>query len=484
MTNQMLFTPQEFEKFKALADIFLKNDPSSSSQTTGNLHGLNPAGTIGLFGTPGVDPRMYSTILQANGSFLRALQFRGTRYLQHRREIVTGVTAVQGTNPSNFCGDGARPGELKICRQDFEFGKFFAETNTVEGPLVGTYYTPADMDRSLVPANDPVSRFIPDIVNRAQNVNSQTWKQMKTLATGINLQSSKVLWQGVSTAPATGAGSEAMFVSQPDGFDRLVKTGYVDKPSGVACAGVDSRVINFAANLTGTSATFGSIADVIVDNVDGLMIDLGETMGYSLENSVWAFVMHPRMWSSLVRTWPCAYNTMGCTTLVNNDGDRLNISADEQRRMQDDMYTGRYLMVNGNRYPVLFDWGIPITNVGPDLWNGSIYFMPMVLDDTIPMYIEYFEMDNEQQNEWYNFATGGNDQTATINGGLYRVERRQKGCLEYTFAAMWRPMLDAPFASMRIDNITFQDRSRLRSPYIGASYHSNGGQTSRGTYTY
>lgn len=476
--KQMIFTPDELERFKALQGIF-KNDPSATSQNTGNLHGLNPAGTLGLFGSPGVDPRMYSTILQANGSFQKALTFRATRYLQHRKEIVTGITAVQGTNPSNFCGDGARPGELKVCRQDYEFGKFFAQTATVEGPMVGAYYTPADQDRQIIPQNDAMSRFIPDVVNRATDVNSQTWKQMKTLSTGISLQTSKILWQGVSTAPATGAGSEAMFVSQPDGLDRQIKTGYVDKPSGVACSGVDSRVINFAANLTGTSASFGSIADTIVDQTDGLMIDLGETMGYGLENSSWAFVMHPRMWAPLVRMWPCAYNTIGCSTLVNNDGERLNIDAMTQRRIQDEMYFGRYLMINGTRYPVLFDWGIPLANVGPDLWNGSLYFMPMVLDGTVPLYVEYFSMDNEQQNQWYNFATGGNDQTAVINGGLYRVERRMKGCLEYTFAGMWRPILEAPFASIRWDNITFQDRSRLRSPYPGASYHQDGGQTSR-----
>lgn len=482
--TELLYTPQEFERFKALADVFLKNDPASSSQTTGNLHGLNPAGTLGLFGMPGVDPDMYSTILEANGSFERALAVRGTRFFQHRREIVTGITAVQGTNPANFCGDGARPGEMKVCTQYYELGSVKAATNTVEGPKVGLYYTPADQDRRILPNPGTRSPFVPDVVNRATNQNSQTWKQMKTLGVGLALQSAKVLWQGVATAPATGAGSETFFIKQPEGLDRLVKTGYVDRVSNVACPGVDSRVINFGANLTGSSAQHGSIADTIVDQTDGLMIDLGETMGYSLENSAWAFVMHPRMWQPLARMWPCAYNTVGCQTLTNNDGERLNISATEQRLMQDQMYQGRYLMVNGMRYPVLFSWGIPLNNVGNDLWNGSIYFMPMVLAGNEPIYIEHFDMGNEQQNEWYSFATGGNDQTAVVNNGLYRVERNQRGCLEYTFSGMWMPMLEAPFAAIRWDNISFADRSRLRSPYPGASYHLDGGQTSRGTYTY
>jgi hypothetical protein len=479
-----LYTPQEFERFQEMAKVFLKNDPSAASQTTGNLHGLNPAGTLGLFGLPGVDPDMYSTILNANGSFERALPVKGTRFFQHRREILTGITAVQGTNPSNFCGDAARGGELKVCVQYYELGSVMAATDVVEGPKVGLYYTPADVDRRILPNANARGPFVPDVVNRATNQNSQTWKQMKKLGTGLSLQSSKVLWQGVATAPATGAGSETFFLRQPEGIDRLIKTGYTDRVSGIACPGADSRVINFGANLTGSSALFGTIADAVVDQLDGLMIDLGETMGYSLENSTFAFVMHPRMWAPFVRMWPCAYNTIGCQTLVANDGERLNISADEQRRMQEQMYQGRYLMVNGARYPVLFSWGIPLNNVGNDLWNGSLYFTPLTLDGNEPLYIEYFSMNNEQQNEWYNFATGGNDQTATTNNGLYRVERRQKGCLEYTFAGMWMPMLEAPFAAIRWDNITFQDRSRLRSPYPGASYHADGGQTSRGTYSY
>lgn len=489
MTDSPLLTQEQFEY---AMDVVVqkmaahqKNDPVNNAGTASNLHGLNPWGTLGLFAMPGVDPQMYSTILNANGSFDRAISMRPTRFIQQRREILTGITEDTGTNPANFCGDPSRPGNMKVCRHDFEFGEYAISTDTVEGPKVGAYYTVADIDRNLTPSQ-PVQRgpFTPDVVNAATNPNSITWKQMNQVAQSINLRHAQVLWQGNKSAPATGAGSVRGFIKQPEGLERLVKTGYTDVVSGQACTGVDSRVITFNGNITGSSATFGTIVDAITDLYDGLMMDLGETMGYSLESSSWALVMHPRMWQTLVRVWPCAYNTVGCNTLTAGDGERLNIDAATQRRMQDEMYTGRFLWINGTRVPVLFSWGISNPNVGPDQYTSSIYLIPFRLNGDEVLYGEYFDMGNDQQEQWYRL-TGSNDQTRVTNGGLYRMGRRSSpDCIEYTFKSMWRLLLLAPFAAGRIDNVTYQDRRRLRSPFVGESYHADGGVTTRGMYSY
>lgn len=479
MPDEMLFTPTEIERFKALQNA-LKNDPVSQTQTTGNLHGLNPAQTIGLFGAPGVNPRMYSTILKANGSFLRALPMRVNQYLRERVELLTGITAAQGTNPTTTCGDGMRPGELKVCMQDYEFGQVIANTNTVAGPDQGLYFTRADVDREIVPTAQDYGPFAPDVLSQANNPNSQTYKQMLTLAHGLTLAHEKVLIQGNRSAGATGAGSFDFFVKQSDGLDRQIKTGYVDVPTGVACAGADSRVVNFNTNIASTSATFGSIVDVVSDTYEGLMADVGDTMGYGIENSTWALVMHPRMFRSLTRQWPCGYYTMGCDLVVNNNGERYNINAENARQLQEDMYNGRFLWINGQRVPVLFSWGIANPNVSPDVYISTIYVVPLTLAGEQMAYIDYFNMGNEQQESWYH-AMGTNDETRVSNGGLYRMERRQKaGCLEYQFWSRWRFVLRAPFAAARIDGVIYADRIRARSPYIGESFYANGGQTSRG----
>lgn len=476
MPEEMVFTRNELERFRALQDIY-RNDPSAASQNAFNLHGLNPNGSLGLYGAPGVEPTMFSTIVRANGSFSRALPVHRSEFLQIRREIVTGVTDGDGTNPSNYCGDAATPGSLKVCHHDFEFGKIKAATKVVEGPEVGARFTRADQDRNMVPDNMDFGPWAPDILAQARNRNSITWKMLFELAIDIDRLHEKVLIQGNSGASNVGAGSFRYFIEQPEGLDRLIKTGYVDVKTQTACPAVDSRVVAFSANLTGTDANGLTLVDSVTDAFGGNEMSLGD-MGYGPELMSGAFVMHPRMWRPITRVWPCAYQTMGCDTLVNNNGERLNISADRQRQMQDEMFTGKYLLIDGVRIPVLFSWGIPITNVGNDQWNGSLYYVPLVLNGTPVTYIEHFNMGNEEQNEFYNL-TGQNDDTRVINNGLYRMERRQKGCLEYDFSSKWRLMFEAPFGAIRWDNITFYDRTRLNSPFVGESYHENGGVTSQ-----
>lgn len=477
MPEELVFTRKELEHFHALMDIY-RNDPSASSQTASNLHGLTPqTGALGLFGAPGVEPMMYSTIVRANGSFSRALALTKSEFLQVRRDIVTGVTDQSGTNPSNFCGDAITHGDLKVCRHDFEFGEVKAATKVVEGPKVGAYYTRYDMDRQMVPDGMDFGPWAPDILSQARNRNSITWKVLFELSVNVDRQHEIALIQGNSSASNVGAGSLPYFIVQPDGLDQLIKTGYVDVKSQVACPAVDSRVVTFSGNLTGTDANGDTLLDVITDAMSGNDMDL-QGMGYVEALRSGAFVMHPRMWRPITRVWPCSYQTMGCDTLTNGNGERLNISADRQRQMQEEMYLGKYLLIDGVRVPVLFSWSVPITNVGPDQYNGPLYFVPMVLNGNPVTYIDHFDMGNDKQNEFYNL-TGQNDDTRVINNGLYRMERRMKGCLEYDFSSMWRLMFEAPFAAIRWDDITFFDRTRQQSPYSGESYYANGGQTSQ-----
>lgn len=479
--SEMIMTPQQFERYKAFETLYgEKNDPSGTTQTTFNPHGLNPTETsLGIFGAPGVEPDMWQTIVRANGSFMNSLDFRATRIENPLYEIVAGIGAGTGANPLNSCGDPPHPGSMTVCQQSYPFGKVFAGTDVIEGAEIGGRYTRADLNRRVRPRR-MMSPFSPDVIGRAGNQNSIAWKVLSQLDVDLNRQHETVLMQGLRTAGHTGAGSVRYFRKQPDGLDRWVRTGYTDVESGEDCDALDSCVRTFGTNITGTG-TDGTIVDYLTDMYTKLETDLGG-MGYNMAATTFAFVMHPRMWRPITREWPCSYLTMGCNTLVNNDGQRLNISAESERRMQDDMFNGKYLMIDGMRIPVLFSWEVPIVNTGLDLWNGPVYLVTPTLNGEETIWVEYFDMGNEEQNEFYNLATGGNMDTTVSNGGLYRVERRMKGCLEYTFVSKWRLMFTAPFAACRLDGIEFNDRVRAQDPQPGESYYAAGGTTSRTVY--
>ncbi len=495
MTTQELFTPQEIERYHEFEKAMKyrdfqewmqieKNDPGTTATPNANvLHGLNPSGTLGLFGSPGVDPRMYATIVRANGSFSAALPFMPSVFLQERREIVTGINAPTGTNPTGFCGIPMQPGDMKICRQDYEFGDVIAGTQLVDLVNTGAYWNRADVNRDIIPPQLMNAPFMPDILNGA-DVNSQAYKQFLQLGTNLSRSAEKALIQGNKTAPNTGAGSLEFFIKQFEGVDRLIKTGYVDVPSQVACPAVDSRVANFGAvNVTGVGAQ-GTIVDYLTDMLTGIEMDvfgdpMGGGMGFDEGSSSWAILLHPRVWRPLTRQWPCAYNTVGCSVLTSvNTQSRLNITAETERQMQDQMYNGKYLMVDGNRIPVLFSWGVPIATVAPDTYNTSIYIVPMRLNGEAVTFMEYFNTGNQYQEQFANIIPSAN--TRVINGGMYRMGRQEQPmCVLYEIAGKFRLRFDAPFAAGRIDNINVTDRARLRSPFVGDSYYSNGGATTR-----
>lgn len=488
MIATQVFTKEEFERFQEIKrskeyeefEAFqrFKNDPGATSTPNANvLHGLNPSGTLGLFGSPGVDPRMYATIVRANGSWSSALPVLPSQFLQERREIITGINAATGTNPANFCGDGMKPGDMKICRQDYEFGDLLADTQNVDLINTGAYWNRADQNRDIIPPQVQNAPFMPDVLSGA-DVNSITYKQFLQLGTNLSRSSETVLVQGNKLAPANGAGSQPFYIHQPDGIDRMIKTGYVDVVSGVACSAVDSRVRNFGSIPITASAAEGTIVDYVTDLYTGIEMDLGDNgMGYSIDSSSWAILMHPRAWRPLTRQWPCAYQTTGCN-IVANDGHRLNISAETQRQMQDDMYLGKYLMIDGIRIPVLFSWGVPAAVVAPDTYNSSLYMVPMRLNGAAVTFIEYFDVGNAYQNEFAGLV--GTTDTRVINGGMFRLGRQdQPFCITYKVAGKWRLRFDAPFAAGRIDNVQFADRTRMRSPMPGESYYADGGQTAR-----
>lgn len=489
-----LYTPVEYERyqeFKKSQDFrdfqnFLlveKNDPGATATPNANvLHGLNPSGTLGLFGSPGVDPRMFATIVRANGSFTAALPFIGSVFLQERREIMTGINAPTGTNPTGFCGVGMTPGDMKICRQDYEFGNVLADTQTVDLINTGAYWNRADQNRDIIPPQLMNAPFMPDVIQGA-NVNSQAYKQFLQLGTNLSRSSEIVLIQGNKSAPANGAGSQPFYISQPEGLDRLVKTGYVDVPSQVACPAVDSRVVNFGAINVNSVAAQGTIVDYVTDMISGIEMDvfgdpLGGGMGYDEGSSAFAIVMHPRAWRPLTRQWPCAYQTTGCNVLVNNNGQRINVSAETQREQQDAMFNGKYLMVDGARIPVLFSWGVPLATVAADTYNTTFYIVPMRLNGEAVTFVEYFDTGNAFQEQMAGLT--GVSNTRVINGGMYRVGKQEQPlCILYKVAGKWRFRFDAPFAAGRIDNIQVTDRTRMRSPFTDGSYYANGGQTVR-----
>ena len=473
--DQMDSLQSNLQLVKELVALF-KNDPSSNNPVAQNLHGVNPTGGLGLFGAPGVDPRMFSTLVGANFSFTESLTMSPNIFINHIREIFTGVNADIGTNPNNTCDTPVQPGNGKVCQQIYTFGRAYFGFQPRELATVGQYYTPADQNRVVSPDILRAHKFYPHIPNATPK--SALWYDLERSTADFSRNLENALIQSNRTNGPTGAGSIPMFMTQFDGLDRQIRTGYTDALTGIACPAADSLVRSFDGNdITATNATWGTIVQALTDIYMNISISV-ERMGYDMGSSAWAWVMNPDFFYALTRQWPCAYYTTGCQVLLDDTSTnaRYNLDGETTRRMQDEMYSGRYLMINGMRIPVLFSDGVAQTPEAANQFATSVFLVPIALNGIRTLYVEYFPMDNAQQEE-YATAYGMNDETRTLNGGFWRMIRLFNGCIEYRFTSQFRLMLEAPFAAGRLDNITWINTTQSRTPFPGRSFYADGGRS-------
>lgn len=392
-------------------------------------------------------------------------------------DIFTGVTAGSGDNPTDWCGTPPRSGLAKLCTHSSIFAKFEYGTQPLEVPRLGLRVNSGDRDRVFrnVVQQAP---FVPDILATARNLNDQQALMFYLLGMEIERQVELVVFQGNRSNPANGAGSFRGFISQFDGIDREIRTGRTDAISGVACPSADSLVYNFSnANIDGGT---GSVGAANGKNIVEILSEMHYRLRYKSEQQGLApaelvFVMHPDHFYQLTRVYPCQYFTTGCT-VANGSGERLNIDAEAQRRMQDDLFNSRTIPVNGGeRVRVLLSTGMAETAANGGV-SRSIYVLPLNVMGGIPSaYLENFDMANSDVAQL--MATVPNGEFRLTNGGRYMMTFNKTAfCLEYLVASMMRFILRTPQLAGRIDNVLMTMNFNTDPGIPGLTGYVNGGR--------
>lgn len=467
------------KQLQALADLGLlnigeKNDPSQSTFNAQTPHGVNSGGYDGLFSDAGFRDDFYSAMPRVR-SLTRILNFYATPYENERLLILTGQQDSSGNNATSWCATSApTPGNLKICRQNYPFGEFRMMTQLQQIPTVGGLVDRADVPKQI--RNNPAvqSRFVPDLLREFPNTTAQRLQvELYKLGVAFERAFERVAITGARTN--TGSGAVRGFMSEFDGLDVLVNTGYTDTTS-VACPAADSMVITFGTNIDGTIS--GGDGRNIVDTITDLVYagqDRARQLGLEVE---YVLVMRQELFRALTDVWACQYNTSRCELVNTNDRRVLDAMASNQLRV--DLLTGYYLLVDGVAYPVVISEGIPQGGgTTANQFTQDMYLLPLSVNGEETLYVEYFDMNNAYLNEFVNFPTanGGNG-VGAINNGLFLASAlRSAYCYEYHFGARMRMILRTPFLAGRVDNITFSFRAPVRSPFTNESFYANGGQT-------
>jgi hypothetical protein len=453
-----------------MLNVGQKHDVLSPSPNIQVPHGFFQNQNVpGLFTRPGADADMFAAfVMPTAGQFLSAL-YRGVTNIDNPEyDIISGVKAGSGTNATDYCGDAPTAGEVKLCTTRATFADFFIKVRQANLAKTGGRINNSDVNRNLVNRPD-LFPLIPDVLQRAQNPNTTLGLALFSLGVHMSRVLMRTLFHG-STAN-TGNNAELGFIREFNGFDRLITNTVVDV-EGNTCAAARSTIFNWGNADVGGTVQSGSITDIVA-GIMYQLIALADDSNIAPVN--WVLAMHPDLFWKLTSIWPCSYLTNGCA-VTNNDGERLNVSADMQVQMRDEMRTGNFLWVNGMRLPVVTTRAIEQTTLGQG-FSSSIYFIPLTAMGRQVTYLEGFDLENSDIQEFrdvYNPLA-----YRTMNGGFYAMTHRQTGmCVEAYIAARPRLIMRTPWLAARIDNVNYSLPGFLygRDPYPDAAYHLNGGR--------
>src|SRR5690242_8224339 len=352
----------------------------SSTPTTIYGHGVTgpqPGGVAGRFSYPGLEREITNAMVMPRLGLLDLLPSRTSVYDNPLYGIMTGVTATTGSEPTGVCDDPPVAGLMKLCTHQFVFGRFSRMSRVFDIDRAGRFINRSDFNDLELVGNPvgPLSQqgIVPGIPNSNVSlaVRSEIDKALFELSVAWGRDFASILYDGSPTNNTSGGGYK-----EPYGLDILINDGYRDAETGVACPAADSIIRSFG------SQQLEDNGFDIVNEITYIFRNLkfnASRMG--LDPVEWVLAMPWGLFYELTAIWPCAYATYRCTTLGENNRGVVDIVA--QNKMRDDMRgdiysnTGQYLLIDGQRVPVVLDDGIAETNLPGSSFSSGIYFVPL-----------------------------------------------------------------------------------------------------------
>lgn len=474
LINGIEFTEKQVSELvsKGLLNFNQKNDPSGSTATASSLHGANYGNSnqYGLFSAPGVRPERVSALSRPR-SMTSILRPQKTELINEIVEVVTGQTAGTTTNATGWCADGALAGVLKTCQQTYPMGNFKMRTRIIPLQEVGQLKNRADIP-GLILNNPPQDNpLIPEMFYRLTDDRSQLQYEFFTLGNQIARSMETELWRGVAGTDTSITGWWKDF----NGLDSLVKTGYVDALTLVACPAADSTVKSWNADI-GATVGGSNIVQTFAD-IFYAKNDLADMVGMS--GVTWAWVMRKEQFRALTEVWACQYSTYRCQST--NAGQPIMITGEETNRLRLEMQNGQYLLIDGIQVPVVFSDGILLERLGsgtPNILRADAYLLPISWNGRPLIRLEYHDMGNQYATELANMVYTS---AQFINNGMYMLTKNERdGCIEFTISMKARLFLECPFLCARVDDISFSYGAPTRDANPGVTWlHANGGATYR-----
>lgn len=380
---------------------------------------------------------------------------------------LTGYTATTGDEAATPCDD-APSAFVKAANLTAQFGRVQRDTNTIDWDKVALKRNRGDFTDLMLRGQvlgmtdlSPINATGNDILNVV------TKSEMVIAAVSMERTLVGHVWQG-NVANNNAGGGYAEF----PGLDRQIATGHVDADTNTAVPSLDSDVKNFGYDQVG-----GTGRD-IVEYLSMLEFYLRYNATHmGLDPVSWAIVMRPELWFELSAVWPCRYLSNRCATSTGTNpiviNDNVNVSA------RDDMRNGRYIDVNGNRYPVILDVGIfehtnvNNANVAAGQYASSVYMVPLTITGNFP--VTYREHLDYRAGATDAGLLRGNETFWTDDGVYSWAYEETKWCYKLSVKTQQRIILRTPQLAGKIDAVLYEPLQHIRSFDPASPYHFDGG---------
>jgi hypothetical protein len=321
---------------------------------------IAPHGYNALFNNFGIEPGVPTTYIGPKG-LEQALVAMGhvqkSQLLNPVFEILTGQTESSGTEPTTPCTeDVPTPGDLKVCHQTWPFGEFTMKTKPIRVDNAGELINRSEiLDLRLL--NNPFAEANNIIPTGTNNLfRNKLTKAVVELTNDFSRRYARLFYTGspVNTAASSGGYLEY------NGMERIVNDSYQDVFTGTACSAANSLIVAAPSGVMQNNAA--TYVQALVETYRAQKYLADQLL---ISDVQFAWVMRYQAFLSLTQIWPCAYETYRCfNASPSGSSIVIDTSAADQNAMRNDMRNGHFLLIDGERVPVIIDNTMAEANIG------------------------------------------------------------------------------------------------------------------------
>lgn len=447
----------------------------SSTPTT--VYGHGPGG---LFSTPGLSKPLFSAMILPRLGVQAQLPLRPSNETNPLFGLITGVTDTTGENPTGVCDDPKVAGLMKLCIHSFVFGRESRMSRVFDIDRAGLVTNRGEfMDLQLM--NNPFGVSSPnsnipgqpgfDPQKAAQN---EVAKALYEMAVAWGRDFAHILYTGNPVNNTAGGGYKEFY-----GFETLINTGYRDAETGVLCPAADSIVRSFGGLQVSTNSA------TLIRQVTNMWRNLRYLAQRSgLDKVEWKIAMTFGMFYEVTEVWPITYMSYRALAIAPTGASIQMVDAGDVEKIREDMrgnmmdYTGQFLLIDGQKVPVVIDDAIPETENGDGSFTSDLYIIPMTVLGGQPVtFLEYFNYDGPNGPlEMARYFAPGDMYYTTDNGRfLWHKKPPQNFCVQILAKTEPRLLMLTPYLAARLTDIKYLPLMHERSPFPDSGYWVNGG---------